>query len=407
MKLLGELYNVITEKLAYGEHDWVLFRNSLHSSLKRQFFDLFEQGYSDREIVFELFHTEKAIAPYRNIKSEIKEALQDEILNFSPSNYHHSRFQRAYYQAFKQMAILKYLVGLGANKIVGDLGENLIKRAIYFELTDVVVNASRILFLYYGKKDIDHQKVKDFSAINSEYLDVLQLELRVEKVLSEITSLIHEGAKTKQYITGIAESYLESNQLPDSPFRSHRFYINYYSIIIYTSELKGDYEKAKDTAVEAYNHFCLKHYEHVSAKRFFLNQIIYAQLQLDCRNVSFEYVESTIELCRKGDVHWFDAHELKLRASLSSGKYDQAQESYSLMAAHHNFVHQPLQNRIRWTLFGIYVQFLSVTNLTSGKKPTTQYINKHFKFLEENRNNLKDMKVPYIIADLQQFRASS
>ncbi|MEE9374338.1 MAG: hypothetical protein V3V00_14885 [Saprospiraceae bacterium] len=384
----------------YNEQDWILFKSTLKSSLKSQFFELLQGGYSEREIALKLFRSEKIIASHRNIKSDVKEALQNEILNFFPSNYHYSRFQRAYYQATKQQAVLKYLVGLGMNSIVEDLAQNLVKRAIYFEITEIIVDVSRILILYFAEKNTSYTKVKYYSEINRKFSGVLFLEMKAERTISEIKALISENIESKDHIIGIANDFLRNNPLPDKPIPSHRYYYQYYPIVIYLFQLKKDYQKAKDVSLEAYDHFCHKRYEHISAKRFFLLQIITSELQLDSRNVSFEYIESTIELSRKGDVHWFDAHELKIRASLSSGNYDVAAKSYNLISGHHNYNHQPLRNRIRWTLLGVYVQFLIVINLTSTEKPSTQYVNKHFKFLAENKKGLKEMKVPFIIAEL-------
>lgn len=127
MKLLRELYDILSYHLSYDEKDWNTFRGGLNGDFKRRFFDLFEQGHSEREIIYALFKTKKATNPYRNVKSDVKVALEKEILKFEPPAYHYSRFQIAQYNAAKQHAILTYLVGLGSYQLVIDLGKGLLK----------------------------------------------------------------------------------------------------------------------------------------------------------------------------------------------------------------------------------------------------------------------------------------
>lgn len=400
MKLLRELYDILSYHLSYDEKDWNTFRGGLNGDFKRRFFDLFEQGHSEREIIYALFKTKKATNPYRNVKSDVKVALEKEILKFEPPAYHYSRFQIAQYNAAKQHAILTYLVGLGSYQLVIDFGERLIKVAIYYDLTGIVVDVSRRLFLYYAKRELDYARVDHYSEINDKYSAILQLELEVERLASKMTSLIDEGLASHQSIIEIAEDYLEGNPMPKIQIPSERYYSQYYSIKVYLNELYGDYREVKEVAAEAYNLFCEKEYEHIYAKRIFLIHIIYAQLRIDCRNVSFNYINSALELCRKGDVHWFDAMEFKVRASISSDAYTQAHQCYQAMIDHRSFKHQPSHSKIRWMLLGTYIQFLRKIDLIPGEDPTGQFINKHFKFLEENETQLKEMKVPFIISKL-------
>ncbi len=215
-----------------------------------------------------------------------------------------------------------------------------------------------------------------------------------------MTSLIDEGLASHQSIIEIAEDYLEGNPMPKIQIPSERYYSQYYSIKVYLNELYGDYEEVKEIALEAYDLFCAKEYEHIYAKRIFLIHTIYAQLRLNCRKVSFNYINDAIDLCRKGDVHWFNAMEFKVRASISSDKYTQAHQCCQAMVDHRNFERQPLHNKIRWMLLGTYLQFLRKIDLTPGGKQTGQFINKHFKFLQENESQLKEMEVPFIISKL-------
>ncbi len=400
MRVLKELYDTISDKMAYEEKKWERFKLSLNSSLKRQFFELLKRGYSDEEVTYELFRSEKAIAPYRNTKSDVKTALQAELLKFKAPNHKYSRFQRAYYKAIRQQAMLKILVGLGRNSSIKDLGENLVKRAVYYDLTEIVVEVSRQLYLFYGWKEIDPAKQEYWTKINDQYLDIMDKELHAEKVLTTMNVNVGSGTIPNTEIIEIAGKYLDNHPIPKVPIPSFNYYHKHYLIEIYMYELKNDYQKAEQIALNAYNFFCEKRYDHRIAKQQFINHVIYTQLRSQKVNDSFEYQELALELAREGGSNWFLSLELKILTSISYEKYNHAHQAYQTMIDNRNFNHQPSDKKVRWTLMGLYIEFLRRKELIEGEKPSTQSINHYFKFLDENKSHLKDLEVPYIIAQL-------
>lgn len=262
MTELRELYDTISEKMVYDDAKWENFRNSLNSSLKKQFFELFEKGYTEREIAHELFHAEISIAPHRNTKHEIKTALQNELLKFNPPNYHYTGLQQAYYKALKQFAIFKTLIGLGRNHSLLDLGENLLKRAATYDFTDIVVEVSKQLFLYYSVKEIDPNRVEAYIRLHRRYSRILQKETSVEIVWARIASLSSGNSTNHELALTIAKEYLDKNELPATPIKSSRFYLRHYLIMVYHSELKKEYRTVEKISREAYEYFCSISYEH-------------------------------------------------------------------------------------------------------------------------------------------------
>ncbi len=400
MNVMRELYDTISEKMAYDENKWKEFRLSLKSSLKRQFFEFFELGYSEREIAKKLFRSDIAIAPHRNVKHEIKTALYSELLKFKPSNYNYSLSQQAQYKAVQQHAVFKTLIYLGANQSVAALGENLLLRAMSYNFTDIIVDVSRRLCLYYSIKEIDNERLNKYSALHKKYSNILDKENIAEFCYAWIVSRSFGSAVDKDMAIKMAKKYIDANHFPIKMMDSHRFYLNHYLILLYHEELQNNYKAVEQITKEAYHHFCSLPYEHKVAKEAFIHKLIFSQFQLNKVNDSFTYLDQAIALSRKGHANWFISIELKLRALLSCNRYKEVQIVYQDMATQRNFVHQPLNHRIRWTLIGTYVQFLRKIELVAGEQPTTQFVNKHFLFLKENRNQLGEMKVPYIISQL-------
>ena len=112
--------------------------------------------------------------------------------------------------------------------------------AIYYDLTGIVVDVSRRLFLYYAKRELDYARVDHYSEINDKYSAILQLELEVERLASKMTSLIDEGLASHQSIIEIAEDYLEGNPMPKIQIPSERYYSQYYSIKVYLTAIQSD-----------------------------------------------------------------------------------------------------------------------------------------------------------------------
>ena len=400
MQAIRELYDIIADKMDYGEHEWATFKTSLNSEAKRQFFTLFEKGLDSEQIALKLSKSSISKEAFRNIKSYVKSELYSELLKFKASNYHYTPFQQAYYKALQQYSIFKTLIGFGRNHTVLDIGENLLKRAMTYDFTDIVVEVSKQLFLYYSVKEVNLDRVEKYIQLHRKYSEVLRKEANVEVVWARIASLSAGDSSDHILATRIAKNYLDVNKLPATQIVSSRFYLRHYLIMVYYAELNKDYQTVEKISVEAYHYFCSLTYEHKLAKEVFIHKVVYAQLWLSKVNESFKSLNLAIKESRLGHANWFLFLELKLRALLIPGKYDQAHQTYQSMIDHRNFDHQPLHHRIRWVLLGSYVQFLRVVGLASGEKPTAHFINKHFKFLDEHRNQLGDMKVPYIISQL-------
>ena len=397
---MRELYDIISEKMAYDEIKWNEFGLSLKSSLRKQFFELFEKGYSDRDIAHKLFKSEIAVTSHRNTKHEIKSALQFELLKFKASNYHYTAPQQAQYKIIKQLTIFKTLIYLGANKSVLDLGENILKLAMSYGLTDIIVDVSIRMCYYYSRKEVSCVKVEYYMAIHNKYNSILQNENNAELAYHHIIAYSSGNSSDHNMAIQLAKKFLSSNKIPSKKIKSHRFYLFYYMIMLNHDELQNNYQAVEQIAQDAYEHFCSLQFEHKVAKEVFIHKLIYSRFQLNKADSSFEYLEKAIQLARKGHTNWFITLEFKIRALLSSVRYNEAQETYQSMITHRNFDHQPLHHRIRWKLIGSYVQFLRQIELISGEQPTTQFVNKHYKFLNKHRNELGEMKVPYIISQL-------
>ena len=155
MHVLEELRNAISVKMGYGNEKWSHFKDSLNSNLRRQFFELFEAGFTEKEIANELFRADIAVAAHRNTKHEVKTALFNELLKFRPTNYKHNPIQQSYYKAYQQLTIFKTLKGFFMNSSVLDIGTNLLKRSMAYDFTDITVEVSRQLFLFHTEKRID------------------------------------------------------------------------------------------------------------------------------------------------------------------------------------------------------------------------------------------------------------
>ncbi len=400
MKVINELYDTITEILGYDEKKWDCFKLSLNTSLKRQFFELYQKGYSEKEIAHELFRTEVGIPPYRNTKHYVKEKLLSEIFQFNAPQYDYTPIQQAYYKSIKQQVVLKILHGLGRNQSVVHIAHKILRRARTYNFTEIIVDVAQLLCMYYGSRDIDEDLVEKYFNLRKKYMIIRERETNAELTWTRVASRAVQGAVLQNSAVRIAEKYLHKNDLPKQKLESFKFYLFHYLIVIFTHELKKDYSSSEKIALKAYEHFCSLPYEHKAAKQIFIHKVIYAQLQLDNLLTSCKSIDLAIKLTRIGTPNWFITQELKLRVSLRFGDYAKANEAYQTMIKQRNFEHQAVNKRVRWVLIVSYLQFLRLVGHVPGEKPTTQFINKHFKFLNKPRNELKDLKVPYIIAQL-------
>lgn len=400
MDVFRELYDTITEKLGYDDEKWDQFKGSLNSSLRRQFFELFEQGYSEKDIAQKLFRSDLAVAAHRNTKFEIKTALYSELLKFRTSNYQYSPIQQAYYKANQQLTIFKTLRGFGKYASVLDIGTNLLKRSMTYDFTDITVDVSMQLCIFHTEKKLDAEQIEKYADIFRFYSEVQEKEQEIELLWTRMLSLIGDGQKNQKLAVKIGEEYIASHPLPKERIKSFKYNYRYYFIKLYCLELKNDLASFEKVAQEAFNHFCNLPYEYSTGKIAFLHQLIDVKLKLNKITDALKYIDIANEISKKGGSNWFIYIHLKLRAQLSIGAYAEASDTYNSMIEHRNFDHQPITHKNRWILLGTYIQFLRGIDLIPGEKPSTQFINKHLKYLQNHHDELGDLKVLHIIVEL-------
>ncbi len=400
MKNFQELYDMITEKQGYDKTKWNQFKDSLNSNLRSQFFELFEQGYSEREIAQKLFRADIAVAAHRNTKFEIKTALYSELLKFKPSNYNYSPFQQAYYKAQQQLATFKTLKGLGKNSSVIDISSNLLKRSMTYELTNITVEVSLQMCMFHSDKTMDNEQIEKFSEIYNKYFEIQEKEKEVELLWAKLISISQNDSKENELALKLGEEYINNHPLPKERIKSYKYYSRYYFIQLYCLELRNDLNSFENVACKAYQHFCNLPYEYHTGKIAFLHNLIDVNLRLNRFSESIRYIDIANDVIKKGESNWFIYMLLKLKTQLHIETFLEANETYTEMIDHRNFDHQPNIFKVQSVLLGSYIQFLNVVDNKKGRKPSTQFINKHLKFLEKHQNDLEDLIVPILLSSL-------
>lgn len=397
MQIIQELYNTLTEKLGYDKIKWDLFKDSLNSNLRRQFFELFEEGNSEREIAQKLFRADIAVTAHRNTKFEIKTALYSELLKFRPSNYQYSPFQQAYFKAQQQLATLRTLKGLGKYSSVIDISSNLLKRSITYDFTDITVDTARQMCMFHSDKTMNSDEIEKFSRILDHYSIVLQKEKEVEQVWAKMIAF---REKDNRHALRIGEEFLKANPLPKKRIKSYKFYARYYFVKMYCLELNNDLVSFEKVAYEGYQHFCELSYEYHTGKISFLHNLIDVNLKLNRIDETIKYIDLANDVIKKGVSNWFIYLQLKLKALLYIGEFTQAHETYAEMTDHRNFDHEPPKHKMRFVLLGAYVLFLNKIDQIDAKKPSTQLINKHLKYINLHQEEMEDLKVPSLLIGL-------
>ena len=106
------------------------------SKLASLFNGIIEDEFNDdRDAIAELYPNTRKTSSYRKLKSTLKKRLKDAVLISSEVSTGYSDYQKAYYQCYKQWAIVKILLGKNAREAAIDIANHIFNKAIIYEFT--------------------------------------------------------------------------------------------------------------------------------------------------------------------------------------------------------------------------------------------------------------------------------
>ena len=165
MKNLIEFARII-EKVKLKTTDFLVANGQQKKTKPVVFFEKILAGdfKTDRDAAEYFFNTDTNHSNYKNLKRSLRKRLTNTLF-FIESQKNHTDYARAYLYCCKNMFAAKILLFLQAKNSGIDLCKKVFAKALEFELTEFILDASHYLRLHYGTRMGNAEKFTYYNEI--------------------------------------------------------------------------------------------------------------------------------------------------------------------------------------------------------------------------------------------------
>lgn len=381
MEVLQELVFLIGKNKKRGVE---LLNVQEDSNLFRLFQGVLNNEFlNDADAYTALFKTQKQDQNYQKLKHSLKSRLLDCLFLIDLNEPHYNDRQKAYYECYKNWAIVKILLGKDARNSAITISHNILRQAQRFEFSELVMDISRILRLHYGTRKGNLKKYEQYNALFQKYERLWMMENRAEMYYTELVLNYVNSKATKPELEEMAAKFYEEivDYLEEGD--SYRLRFSLYFIHLNQHMSKNDYEKSIEIAEEAIEYFESKDYQATTPILIFAYQLLVCFTQLK----KYEAGRKIVELCQgmvnEGSFNWFKFQENYFLLAMHSEQYQEAYRILLQTFAHPRFTYLPAPVIEVWKIFEAYTHYLILVNkieLKDGEAPSSFKLNK---FLNE------------------------
>ncbi len=201
------------------------------------------------------------------------------VLNFEGQSHN----QKVFSEAYREFAAIQILKAHGFRKEFLVFAEHLVKKAVRYEIPEIIVSVADSLVKYYGSIEGSYKEYKKYLKLAEEFEVIHLSEKRIQRLFSGLSidfSQSRNGkAKTSEKLLSCID-FIENTPFHDT-YR-YRYYV-YYIRCIY-AHLQGDIETLDRTCNEALVYFQGKSYPVPNSVQFLFGFEQKASLALQLRD---------------------------------------------------------------------------------------------------------------------------
>ena len=306
-------------------------------------------------------YTSASDRAYRKQRDKLRERLYNSSVFIDVNNPKFNDSQKAHYSCFRNLIIIKTLLGRAARKSAIGLIKKTLKFSVKFEVSDVSLELYRLLKTHHASKTGNKTKYIKYRKLVNQYKTIVEDEILALDHFDHLSLyLVKNTYATNEYLQ-YAKNAITGLQKKST--NSYRFLLISRTIICNYYLHSRDYKMLIKEASYAYN--ALKEKAHVSDQfsgQFkFLQLLGYIQLSMSTE------VRSTFSICKKllekGTVRWYNTYDQYMVYLFRNKIYQDLYQNYSTVVNESTFKLQTQKRRETWKTYEAYIYYL----LISGK----------------------------------------
>lgn len=366
MKIIRELSRIITPKRT--KHVNLLSFNLKADSKLMQLYEGVKSGRfkSDEEAIISLYGNLKHKYKYSKLKYDLRKRLYNTIHLVELETETFDDDIKTTLECQKIWTSVKFLISAKAFQSAISILEKYFQKMLKYELTSMVMEASRLLRRYYSTFILDTKKQQYYDLLLEDYLSLYAAEVKIDGYYNHLMSMYAEDKSPKKEVASIAASYIEVLNASYPKVVSSTFISLYKLIEIIKHMSQYNYAKTVeicDDAIEVLN-------ERTVRRKVYLmliySQAIACHLQLKEYEIAEQKCLETLQNhLKEGEFNWFKIKELQLQNAIYSASYQKAYLIYLDSVNHKYFTKLPNTFQEEWRIYSAYLEILILMNLIS------------------------------------------
>lgn len=356
MEVLRELVRIVTKvKLrAIRKLGFPLESDNRLSEM----YDLLAEGADEAQVALALTESPSKGGTFRRLKSDLVDRLVASLFLIDLSQPTYNSRQRAYFEAHKNWAAVKILLGKNARLAAIELGTQTLRQTLRYEFNDLAYDIARNIRLHYGTVAPNHKKYQEYDVLCQRLQRTVNAEILAEDIY---TRFIIEYVRKK----ADREALIEEARLSHQSLAPYTAKFDAYTLHLYASLLEMSIHTANSNYVEA-DRVCDEAITFFEAKPYVASvplQIAYYQ-KLVChfqlrRFTEVEtFVKRGLAFLQEGAYNWFKFQETYLALALHTEQYAIAYQVYKQVTTHARFRTQNEEITEYWRVLEAYLHFL-------------------------------------------------
>lgn len=313
----------------------------------------------DDEAAFELlFPDARSRSAYINLKTTLKEKLLNTLFFIDAYQPGHSDRQTAFYECHKEFAAAQLLLAKNARRTAVDILERLLKKAILFEFSDLVLATVRLLRLHYGTRLGMADKYREYNDLWKDYHHLDGLENLAEQYYTDLVIHYVNQTLTREQLQQLAKVYLEELTPALATTTAYKYHL--YTALVRRLEHScvNDYQRTIPVCDEIIAFFEQKPFESNTPIQICLHHQLVGYMQMrDYANGKRVALRSK-DLLEPGAFNWFKNLEYLFLLAMHTANYQDAYHLFREAVTHkrYEFLSEHIQEL--WQLYQAYVHLL-------------------------------------------------
>lgn len=293
------------------------------------------------------------------LKERLRQLLLEQLYQVELSLPAYNIRQKAYFECYKKWCAIKLLMGRNAWVNVVSLAEELLKKAVRFEFSEIAVDVLRTLRLYYGSIAGVLKKYEQYKTQAEHWEQTLYYENQAEALYTDLVGRFVNNKVAQREVHEKAREYYELLRPALELYHTYRLHLSGRLIenLIYTS--LNDYRNTILVCERAIHFFERKEYPAKIPLQIFLYQEMVCYVQLKDFERGQAAAERGLRLLDEGSFNWFKYQELLIFLSMHTRRYQEAYQIFRQTTAHRRFGALPQAVSEIWRIIEAYLFYLA------------------------------------------------